>query len=464
MERHKLPLSYKDSLCHPIYHILLLFWIFDLSVSFDYFYQGRFLISRLGFNTFTCQPKKLDIRTPHVPISLFFLLSFFFFNLNTMTQQTPTSTEVTSFWTRVSSLPLVQDGLGKVHHYANQTSISRYALQQAETTFFKANEFATPYTEQYIKKADALGCRSLDILEQRFPAVTQPTGELVQAVRQSPQQLVSSVSIPVNKHMLTAAGSIENLVDKWLPPATNDNGQELQQMNGTGSQEQQQQRDIKKEDEQVAIARFYHLANNIKDRLQQRVHQRIEHIPRSKADVARLAETNRLLQDTVAHVQTINTQLHGWVAHSRNVAESGVKNIKGGYEATQAATQQRIHDLTVELFNRLDLASEFLKERSTKLPDFVQVHLEPLAHFAGHEYNIIRTEVLKEDVAPLQKASNILQLSQEYIIPLLHNSVGGIQEQLYQYSVYAQSSLKGFTMTNGAAPSATEPAAATVNA
>ncbi|ORZ18775.1 hypothetical protein BCR42DRAFT_411551 [Absidia repens] len=383
-----------------------------------------------------------------------------------MTQQAPTSTEVTSFWTRVSSLPLVQDGLGKVQHYANQTSLSRYALQQAETTFSKANEFATPYTEQYIKKADALGCRSLDILEQRFPAVTQPTGELVQAVRQSPQQLVSSVSIPVNKHMLTAAGSIENLVDKWLPPAANDDSQELQQMNGTGSQEQQQQqqRDVKKEDEQVAIARFYHLANNIKDRLQQRVHQRIEHIPRSKADVARLAETNRLLQDTVAHVQTINTQLHGWVAHSRNVAESGVKNIKGGYEATQAATQQRIHELTVELFNRLDLASEFLKERSTKLPDFVQVHLEPLADFAGHEYNIIRTEVLKEDTAPLQKATNILRLSHDYIVPLLQTSVGGIQEQLHHYSVYAQSSLKGFKMTNGAAPAATEPAAATVKA
>ncbi|CAO3599152.1 unnamed protein product [Absidia cylindrospora] len=352
--------------------------------------------------------------------------------------QSPESAEAT-FWSRVSAFPLVQDGLGKVQHYANQTSISRYALQQAETTLSKANEITTPYTEQYIKKADALGCRSLDLLEQRFPAVNQPTDELVQAVRQSPQQLVSSVSTPVNKHMLTAADSIETLVDKWLPA----NGE--QQTNGTSDQ---QQRDIKKEDEALAAARFYQLANNVKDRLQQRVHQQIEHIPRSKAEVTRLAETNQLLQDTVNQVQTINTQLQEWVAHSRTLAENRVQgirdNIKGSYEATQSATQQRIHDLTVELFHRLDVASDFLKERSIKLPDFLQTHLEPLAGFAGHEYNIIRTEVLKEDVAPLQKATNILQLSHAYIVPFLQTSVDGIQEQLHYYSEVAQSSIKGF--------------------
>ncbi|KAI8096738.1 uncharacterized protein BX664DRAFT_324725 [Halteromyces radiatus] len=345
-----------------------------------------------------------------------------------MTEQittAPESTEAT-FWSRVSAFPVVQDSLGKVQQIANQTSISRYALQQAENTFTKASEMATPYTEQYIKKADALGCRSLDILEQRFPVVTQSTDELVQAVRQSPQQLVSSVSTPVNKHMLTAAGNIETLVDKWLPPTDNN------------TNEQQQ-------DEQLALARFYYLANNVKDRLHQRYQQQIEHIPRSKEEVARLAETNQYLQDTVAHVKKINHQLQEWVTHSRQLAENRVQglrdNIKGGLESTQAMTNQRIHDLTVELFNRLDVASEFLKDRSTKLPDFVQKNLEPLAGFAGHEYNIIRTEALKEDIAPLQKATNILQLSHDYIVPFLQSSVGGIQDQLHYYTVYAQSSI-----------------------
>ncbi|SAM01122.1 hypothetical protein [Absidia glauca] len=363
----------------------------------------------------------------------------------TSTTQSPGSMEA-SFWSRVSSFPVVQDGLDAVQRFSHQSSISRYAMQQAETTFTKASEIATPYTEQYIKKADALGCRSLDILEQRFPAVNRPTGELVQAVRQSPQQLVSSVSTPVNKHMLTAAGSIENLVDKWLPA------------------NEREQQDINRQNEEIAVARFYGLANSVKDRLQQRVHQRIEHIPRNKADVARLAETNQLLQDTVSHVQAINTQLQGWVSHSRQLAENRVngirENIKGGYEATQSATHQRIHDLTVELFHRLDLASDFLKERSTKLPDFVQAHLEPLAGFAGHEYNIIRTEVLKEDVPPLQKASNILQLSHAYIVPFLQTSVDGIQEQLHYYTVYAQSSLKGFKVPS-ASTDATENGTAT---
>lgn len=331
----------------------------------------------------------------------------------------------------MSSFPLVQDGLDKAHHYASQTAISRYALQQAETTLTKASEMAnSSYTEQYLKKADALGCRSLDLLEQRFPAVNQSTDELVQAVRQSPQQLVSSVSTPVNKGILTAADNIETLVDKWLPAS---------------GEQQQQQRAMNKEEEE-AVVRFYQLVNDVKGRLQQRVNQQIDHIPRTKAEMARLTETNKFLQDTVNHIQTINLQLQDWMIHSRALAENRVQgirdNIKGGYEATQSATQERIHQLTVELFSRLDIASNFLKERSVKLPDFLQTHLEPLAGFAGKEYDIIRTEVLKKDVAPLQKATNIVQLSHAYILPFLQSSVDGIQEQLHYYSDYAQTSLK----------------------
>ncbi|KAI8339551.1 hypothetical protein BC941DRAFT_420814 [Chlamydoabsidia padenii] len=350
-----------------------------------------------------------------------------------------------TFWSRVSSFPLVQDGLDKAHHYANQTAISRYALQQAETTLNKASEMAnTSYTEQYLKKADALGCRSLDILEQRFPAVTQPTDELVQAVRQSPQQLVTSVSTPVNRGMLTAAGNIETLVDKWLPSPTGEQA-------------------INRKEEEEALARFYQLANHIKDRLEQHVHQQIEHIPRTKAEMARLTETNQLLQDTVHHIQTINLQLQDWVIHSRTLAEQRVQgirdNIKSGYEATQSTTHQRIHELTIELFHRLDLTSNYLKERSVKLPDFIQTRLEPLAEFAGHEYDIIRMEVLKNDIAPLQKATNILQLSHAYILPFLQSSVDGIQEQLHYYSDYAQASIKtGFTSP---APATSDPTEST---
>ncbi|ORX59548.1 hypothetical protein DM01DRAFT_1405074 [Hesseltinella vesiculosa] len=332
----------------------------------------------------------------------------------TPVETTPIDNEAT-FWTRVSSFPLVQDASQKVQDLANQNSISRYALEQAGSTLNRASSLATPYTETYMKKADALGCRSLDMLEQRFPVVKTPTEDLIQAVKQSPQQVLA----PVNKTMLTAAGNLETLVDKLLPPATTDDKRQEQV-------------------ETVATAKFYSLANSVKDRLQVRVTQQLDQIPRNTSDITRLAETNQLLKDTVDHIQNINTQLQQWVVVSRNTAGTRVQglkdNIKGGYEATQQATNQRLYDLTVELFHHLDSASVFLKEHSVKLPAPVQTHLSPLAKFASGEYDIIRTEALKEDVAPLQKATNILQLSHEYIVPFLQTSVEGIQQQLQHYA------------------------------
>ncbi|CAO3617985.1 unnamed protein product [Cunninghamella blakesleeana] len=274
-------------------------------------------------------------------------------------------------------------------------------------------------------------------VEETKPTVEEPTEETAKAAdgnttfwsRVSSIPLVNSVSNPVNKHILTATGSLENIVDKWLP-----------------AQEQQQEREVsssekKDAEEEVAIARLYNLANNVKGRLQQRFSQQIEQIPKSKAEVLSIAETNQLLKETVDRIQTINAQIQEWVSKNNELAKNSVQgvreNIKGGYEAAQTAANQRIHDLTVELFHHLDIASNILKEQSTKLPASLQTHLEPLANFAGHEYNIIRTEVLKEDITPLQKATNILQLSNAYIVPFIQNSVDGIQDQLKYYSTFA---------------------------
>ncbi|KAI8072904.1 hypothetical protein BC940DRAFT_316357 [Gongronella butleri] len=334
-------------------------------------------------------------------------------------QQKPTTTEAANgtaseeatFWTRVASFPLVQDASQKVTSLANQNSLSRYALQQAGTTLNKASELASPYAEPYIKQADALGCRSLDLLEQRFPAAKQTsTDDLIQAVKQSPQQVLA----PVNKHMLTAADSLETLVNKYLPP--------------TATQEQR-----KEQVETFAAAKFYHLANDVKTRLQERVSQQFDQIPRTRADITRLTETNQILKETVGHVQAINTQLVTFVNNSRAATEHRVQGVKESLKSTQEATNQRLHELTVELFNRLDAASTFLKENSVKLPESVQTHLAPLVEFASHEYNIIRTEATKEEGSPLQKANAILTLSSDYILPYLKSSSEGIQQQLQQY-------------------------------
>ncbi|KAI9267884.1 hypothetical protein BDA99DRAFT_504248 [Phascolomyces articulosus] len=92
-------------------------------------------------------------------------------------QETHEEEEEGSFWHRFSSIPIVQDSVGKVQQYP----LGRYALEKAETTWTKASTQAgaLPYAQAYFEKAGALGCLSLDVLEQRFPVVYQPTEQIV---------------------------------------------------------------------------------------------------------------------------------------------------------------------------------------------------------------------------------------------------------------------------------------------
>ncbi|KAI8368271.1 uncharacterized protein BYT42DRAFT_648442 [Radiomyces spectabilis] len=334
-----------------------------------------------------------------------------------------------SFWTRVRSLPIVQDSLGKVQHYANQNTLSRYALQQAEITLNIATQIASPYTsryEQQLRKADAFGCRSLDMIEQKFPAVCQPTNNLIEAVKQSPQQMYQVVTAPVNQRFMDAADNIQSIVDKWLPKEEEQQQRETKDKEQNERQQQQQQ----EEEDKNAKVRFYRLANEVKHRLSHRLYRGMEHLPHSKSDLAHLADTNRLLQEAATNIGQLSSHLHDWVTYRKNLANEQLHQ-------TQATANKRINDLTMELIGRLDTASAYMKEHSHgKIPGF----MTPLVDFASHEYDIIRTEALKPELAPLQKASNIVQLTHAYVLPLLQSSIDGIQEQLRYYTVYARTS------------------------
>ncbi|KAL0087972.1 hypothetical protein J3Q64DRAFT_1735460 [Phycomyces blakesleeanus] len=364
------------------------------------------------------------------------------------TQQVP-STEG-GFWSRLTSIPLVQESLGKMHHYANQTTLSRYALQQAETTLTRATEIASPYANRYknqLERADAIGCKSLDLLD---------------GVRDRIDSTLITVTAPVNKQIIHAADNIESLVDRWLPPPKKASERQQEQpyapaeypptppqQNSDSEDEEEEEYDDERgrerrsrqrqrgeyDDAEKASQRFYQLANDVSQRLAQRM-------PSSRADIARLAETSRLLQETAGQIAKINASLQTWILHSRHLAGERVQEIthqiKGNYG--QTITQERIHDLTVELVHRLDHASEYIKEQSVRLPTFMQSRLDPLLGFATHEYGIIRAEAIRSDLPPLQKATNIVNLTQAFVLPVLQTSIDSFQEQVRYYTVYASTS------------------------
>ncbi|KAI8346197.1 hypothetical protein BD560DRAFT_359129 [Blakeslea trispora] len=300
-----------------------------------------------------------------------------------------------SFFDRVLSIPLIRDSSSMVHHYANQNSISRFALTKAETTLKMAASMASPYAEKYkphLLKADQLGCQSLDLVQTRFPVVTQPPQKVYEDVK---NQITYAASIPVTR----TTSSLQQLINKYLPPVDEK------------ERKAQEQKD---------------LINQVKDRLS----HRLQH---SRADLTRLAETNQLLHETFQSIQKANTHLHDFVV-----------SIKDYKTTTQTKANQRIHELTTDLIYRLDAAAAYVKDRQvmTNLPHPVQTVIDPLVTFASNEYAIVRTEVLKSDVAPLQKATNILHMTQGYVLPLIQKSIHDVEEQVRQYSLYATNNYK----------------------
>ncbi|GAA5807837.1 hypothetical protein MFLAVUS_001216 [Mucor flavus] len=317
-----------------------------------------------------------------------------------------------SFFSRVLSIPLVRDGSSIVQHYANQNSVSRFALNKAESTIKMAASIASPYTEKYkhhLLKADQMGCQSLDVVENKFPVVRQDTGELFTTVKQSPQRVYEDVREKMTHVVQVPVHHATEIVNRYLPAV-----------------EQKSDRAVVDENRKLLS-----LVNEFRERLTHRVTTQLQSIPHSKADVARLAETNQLLQEAFQSIQKANTRLQDFVI-----------SVKGGYTSTQIKANQRINELTVDLIKRLDSATAYVKERQmiSNLPSSLHVVVDPLVNFASNEYEIVRTEMLKDDVTPLKKATNIMHLTQEYVLPLIHNSIQGVQEQVRHYSNYANNS------------------------
>jgi hypothetical protein len=297
-----------------------------------------------------------------------------------------------------------------VQQYANQNSISRFALNKAESTVKLAASIASPYAEKYksqLLKADQMGCQSLDIVETKFPVVKQQPKDILLVVKESPQKVYGKITYAASIPVTRTTDGLQNLVNKYLPPV----------------EQQDKDREVKKDE-----AKLLSLANEVKERLAYRVTAHLEH---SKADITRLAETNQLLQEAFQSIQKANTRL-----------QELVFSLKGYKDTTQTKANQRINELTADLIHRLDAAAAYVKDHQVvnNLPSSVHVVFDPLVTFASNEYEIVRTEVLKPDLAPLQKATNILQLTQEYVLPLIQKSIHGVEEHVRQYGAYATNS------------------------
>ncbi|KAF8923138.1 hypothetical protein BGZ58_003305, partial [Dissophora ornata] len=102
----------------------------------------------------------------------------------------------------------------------------------------------------------------------------------------------------------------------------------------------------------------------------------------------------------------------------------------------------RVQSLSGSLLTEIDSLSVYLKENGPKLPEFVQLRLEPLVSFVNDRYETVKGEVAKPDVSAMQKARNILHLTTEETLPILQNAVQDVKESLLQYQIATQENVQ----------------------
>ncbi|CAO3632733.1 unnamed protein product [Cunninghamella echinulata] len=380
-------------------------------------------------------------------------------NTTTITEKKQQQQTKTRFVSRVTSFPLVSDSVSTVSNLANKTYIGRFAINTANSTLSTVGKYTSQqpayvqtyyesYVQPHLEKADQLGCKSLDLLETRFPVVKEPTSKLVDVVRQPSAQVIdgvkerldttiTTVKLPAtyaNKRLVTVVSGVEALVDKYLPAQDQPSKDE-------------KNRDIKKEgeekkniDEMNQVYRAYGVLNQATARLTQKVTTQVKTtasaIPKSTNDLAQSQYTkvSALIQTTTDNLKSVQATL----TQSITVyAEATSKKLPPGVQEKitklHLSTTERLQGLTSQVNVQLNQVVTFVKS-SSQPPEWLKARVLSLVDIANHQFELVRAEYTRTDIAYSEKAKNVAHGLQNQVLPILQN----IQSQLTHYSQLAR--------------------------
>ncbi|KAG1454752.1 hypothetical protein G6F56_007242 [Rhizopus delemar] len=346
----------------------------------------------------------------------------------------------TRFISRVSSIPVVQDSLSTVQAIANKSTLGRFALSTASSTLTTVSkythsqpEYVQSYYESYIQphieKADAFGCRSLDLIETKFPVVTQSTEYIVKSVTVPSYHMVDDVKVKLdsklkqpanqvakeaNKRFGTVVDNVEAVLNRYLPPTTTD----------------KQENQMTEEANQAL--RAYSLLNEVTFRLSQRVQEQVKttaaQISRSPSDLARVAETSALVQRTMLNIQSLQESLSLYT--QQNLPPAVTERI----QVLHDSTQERLQGLTQQVSSQIQQVIGFLKVQSNETPEWLKSRMSSLVEIANKQSEMVRKEYAREDISSMDKAKNVAHGFQSQVAPVLQV----IQCQLNHYTDLAR--------------------------
>lgn len=333
-------------------------------------------------------------------------------------------TQQKRFISRVTSIPLVQESVSTVHSYANKTSLGRFALDKANSTLTSVSNYTAShqpkyvqtyyenYVQPHLERADALGCRSLDLLQEKFPVVNHKSKEIAKSSYQALDNVRGRITQPAqlaaqgaNKRLANVVDNVEAVLERYLPAPE---GQKVKTC----------------ENENQAI-RAYRLLNDASYRLSQRV---TEQIPRSRNDLSNNASA--AIQAATDNVLALQAALRQTATVYAEAAKQKLPpSVTARVEQLHATTTARLQVLSQQVSTQLTTIVEYVKTNKAT-PDWLKARVASLIDIASKQYELVRAQYKRTDITSYEKARNVASGLQEQVLPVLQT----VQSQLKYYT------------------------------
>lgn len=366
------------------------------------------------------------------------------------------------FVARVTSIPIVNDSVSTVQAYASRSSLATYAFNKANSSLNTVSSYQPKYVQTYyqtyvqphLEKADKLGCKSLDLLQDRFPVINQPTQQVIEAVKAPPKQIITgvrgridstinTVTAPgyaaareANKRVGFVVDSLEATLNRYLPA------------------EDKKTKDIPDGNH---VLRTYLLLTEASQRVSKLVSDQVAKttsaVPRSRDDLIKLKDSSPLLQSVASQLQFFQET----VRHSITVYS------KAAEQHLPKAITDHVHKLHEALNEQLSQLTTFVRAR-TELPEWLKQCLQSLQEAANSQYQFAKQQYNRKDITSYEKAKIVGQSLQNQLLPALQQAQTHIQQYTVNMRERAQIELKSRLGALGFGHNENEPAVATTTA
>ncbi|KAG0073646.1 hypothetical protein BGZ92_003763, partial [Podila epicladia] len=271
--------------------------------------------------------------------------------------------------------------------------------------------------------------------------VTVPVKSVTSNIASTATSTASSIASQVNTRAVPLVNGLETIVNHYLPQSSDSESEET-----TAAEANQ-------------ATRIIDLSRSVTRRVSRRVSVSVSPVTQSAQDLRRAAESNAVVIRSKESIQSLNVRLTALLETLRVHAKELQENV----QEVPGKASTRVTELSSSVLAEIDSLSLYLKEHRSKLPEYVQTRLEPLAGFFNDRYVLVKGEITKSDVPALQKARNILHLTTEETLPILQNAAQDVRESLLQYQAIVQENVnKGLTKVQTVNSSVSEAAARAV--